>query len=105
MARARKLAAGLLVLAWIALAAALVGVFFIPRNYCNELPTPTGQVVTVVGLIVAVGAAVLASFIESARDAPLRESLVALLITGVTVAGVIGVWVLEAHRTASWGCG
>ena len=51
------------------------------------------------------GIAVLASFIESARDAPLRESLVALLITGVTVAGVIGVWVLEAHRTASWGCG
>jgi len=105
MATGRKIALALLAAAWMAFGVALLGVFHMPRCYCNELPTPPGQVVTVVGLLVGGSAAVLGTFIESARDCSLVESLVAVAIGSVTIAAGVGVWIVAAHHVASWGCG
>ena len=95
----------LLGLAWSAVVAAYVGVLETPRIYCNELPTPTGQVVTLVGLIVAAGSVLVGVSIESYRDTSLGGFLVAAAVGGVTIAACVGVWVLAAHQTAGWGCG
>jgi hypothetical protein len=105
VATVRKIQLALLGLAWTSVVAADIGVLNTPRSYCSELPTPTGQVVTLVGLAVAAGAVLTGLSIESFRDTSLRTFGGALAVGGVTIAACIGVGVLAAHQAASWGCG
>ena len=104
MTKGRKTALAMLAVAWVALGVAFLGVFFTPRNYCNELPTPTGQLVTWVGLPVALGAAVLGAFILTIEES-IRGWFVALGVGLATIAAGAGVAIFAAHHTAAWGCG
>jgi len=92
-------------LAWLSLGAAFLGVVDTPRNYCGELPTPTGEAVVEAGLAIAFVATLVPVSIESFRGSGVRTTLAWLVIGALTFAVLAGLGVLEAHRTASWGCG
>ena len=100
----RRSVSGFLAASWVALATAFVGVFFIPRSYCNELPTPTAEIVAATGVFVALGGAVLGMAVASFGGSK-RAILVASGIGCLTIAAGLGVWSLALGRTAAWSCG
>jgi hypothetical protein len=105
MVAVRKVEVGLLGLAWACIGIAYAGVANTPRIYCNELPTPSGQAATVVGLAVAAVAVLAGMTIESWRESSARSFVVALAIATITIAAGIAVAVLAAQQTGTWGCG
>lgn len=75
-----------------------VGVLTTPRNYCVELPTPTGFVVTIVALVAAGIAATATRFVRI-------DSLVTLGIVLVTFTGIGVVAYLASRQQVNWSCG
>ncbi len=101
----RKISLGLLGIAWIGLAVALVGALSIPLVYCNELPNPPGLVVTWIGLAIAGCAVLLGGLFQLAEDYNIFGLLKVYGIGAATIAGGVAIFILTLHRTASWGCG
>lgn len=101
----RKVSLGLLALAWVALGVAFIGVLSTPRDYCGELATPSGELVTIVGLVVAGVALLAAGLLEAPQDYGLAQALVVATIAVGTVAAGVSVALFLGHQTSSWGCG
>jgi hypothetical protein len=93
-----KIALAILGVAWIALGVASVAVILTPTDWCNELPTPTGENVTLAALFVAGIAAFVAFW--AALDSP-----VVPWIALATFAAGGGVFWWFIHHQASWACG
>jgi hypothetical protein len=98
------LATGLLVLGWLALASAALGVAVTPAEWCNAATEPSGQVALHVGLAVA-GSAIALSFIPAVGSEHHLRGRLALAWIALVVA-LLGV-VLLARVFAGGGyyCG
>ncbi len=105
MGRVRLAAVGLVAVAWVSVGVSLVAVFFTPRRYCDELPAPSGWVVTTRGLLVAVAALVLAAAALAVDKSPLPRFVVVVAVVGLTFAAGLTVFVFAASHTDSSMCG
>jgi hypothetical protein len=102
---ARKAAVALFGTAWIALATAVVAVFFTTADYCDELGTPTGLSISNYAMLSAFCATVLAVAVGIRGQGPPRFG-VAFMATVVTLIALFGVAVLVYARAGDGGnCG
>ena len=102
---AKRVERGLFGLAWVALGVALLGVRYTPSDYCVELDTPAGQILTFAGLVVAAVFIIAAVYVAHFRDDRLSVSVVAVGVAAMVFAAGVLIAVYQSHHMASWSCG
>jgi hypothetical protein len=105
MAIGRRVALGLLVISWVALAIAFVEARSIPQDYCNYEGPPSATVATEIALGVAGAAWFIGLLVASFKTSRVLTFLGVLAIAAVTGAIGYEIGALAVHRAASWGCG
>src|SRR3954469_20530819 len=105
MATGRRLALGLLIISWAALAVAFLEARSIPLDYCNYEGPPSATVATEVALVVAGFAWLIGVLVASVRQSRIRVVFMVWVIGAATAVAGYEIGALAVHRAATWGCG